>query len=188
MSKEYGFYAKETAQNLGIKESTLRRWSLELEKEGYVFERNDKGENGHRIYFDHDILMLTDFQKMMKKTHNLKDATKLVMTMVRDRKNAERAMTVFDKEDDKISFTKDELQDFVKQLIEDTVAKTTAEIGKKMENAIEQRDKQLLQQLNESMEQRRIEVASAKEERKRPWWSSWFRKDEKEKSWVRGRS
>ncbi|OVE46062.1 DNA-binding protein, partial [Bacillus badius] len=53
--KQLGYFAKETALELGITASTLRRWSIELEKAGYLFERNDKGQ---RIYFERDFQSL----------------------------------------------------------------------------------------------------------------------------------
>ena len=57
---EYGMFAKELALNLDINTNTLRRWAIELEEQGYEFSRNDKNQ---RIYYQRDILALSDFQK-----------------------------------------------------------------------------------------------------------------------------
>ena len=43
-----------------------------------------------------------------------------------------------------------------------------------MENLLEQRDQKLLNQLNESMEKRRLEIAAAQEESPSGFWSRLF--------------
>jgi len=43
-----------------------------------------------------------------------------------------------------------------------------------MENLLEQRDQKLLNQLNESMEKRRLEIAAAQEEPASGFWSRLF--------------
>lgn len=184
MSKEFGVFSKEVALHLEINPNTLRRWSIELERHGYEFTKNEKNQ---RLYYERDLVALSDFKRTLEKTQSLENAGKAVVARVREKKNAEKLLSVIGEEDEKISFTKDELQEFVTKIIEDTVSKTATEIGKKMDDRLEKRDRQLVRQLNESMEQRRLEVAATREE-KRPWWSSWFRKNEKEKSWVRDRS
>ena len=62
---EYGMFAKELSLNLDINTNTLRRWAIELEEQGYEFSRNDKNQ---RIYYERDILALSDFQKIIDKT------------------------------------------------------------------------------------------------------------------------
>ena len=42
MENEFGYFAKDVAAELGITTSSLRRWSIELENQGYVFQRNEK--------------------------------------------------------------------------------------------------------------------------------------------------
>jgi transposase-like protein len=61
----YGFFSKEVAIQLEINPNTLRRWSIELEKYGYEFTRNEKDQ---RIYYDRDLVALTDFKKMLHRT------------------------------------------------------------------------------------------------------------------------
>ena len=41
-ANHFGYFAKDVASELEITTSTLRRWSIELEKAGYSFERNEK--------------------------------------------------------------------------------------------------------------------------------------------------
>ncbi|PFI06562.1 DNA-binding protein, partial [Bacillus cereus] len=49
---EYGYFAQEVAKQLDINTNTLRRWSIELEKMEYIFERNERNQ---RIYYENDI-------------------------------------------------------------------------------------------------------------------------------------
>ena len=53
------YNAKEVASVLAIKESTLRKYALMLEKAGYSFHYNDKRQRG---YFDHDVMA---FRRLM---------------------------------------------------------------------------------------------------------------------------
>lgn len=48
-SKSFGYFSKDVALELKITTSSLRRWSFELEKLGYNFERNEKEQ---RIYYE----------------------------------------------------------------------------------------------------------------------------------------
>lgn len=181
MSKEFGSFAKEMALQLDINVNTLRRWALELEKCGYEFTRNEKDQ---RIFYERDNVVLSDFKRTIEKTQSLENTAKAVAKRVRDKDNVEKMLSVLDEKEDKISFTKDELQDFLKQVIEDTVAKTATEIGKKMDDRLEKRDRQLVQQLNESMEKRRLEIAVSQEQEPVSWWSRLFGKKEKIKGRV----
>ncbi|MEW5207618.1 MerR family transcriptional regulator, partial [Bacillus cereus] len=60
---EYGYFAQEVAKQLDINTNTLRRWSIELEKMEYIFERNERNQ---RIYYENDI----DILKQMKEYLN----------------------------------------------------------------------------------------------------------------------
>ena len=44
-ANEYGYFAKETLTELEITSSTLRRWSIALEDQGYKFTRNEESTN-----------------------------------------------------------------------------------------------------------------------------------------------
>lgn len=90
---EYGMFAKEMALNLDINTNTLRRWAIELEVHGYEFSRNDKNQ---RIYYERDIIVLTNFKKIIEKTQSLEDTAKAVVSRVNDKKNAEKMLSVIE--------------------------------------------------------------------------------------------
>lgn len=74
---EKAFYTHEVAGMLNIGQSTLRKWCIELEANGYKFV---KGENDSRIFLEKDISALKTFKhylKIERKTKN--EASKLVI-------------------------------------------------------------------------------------------------------------
>ena len=60
MENEFGYFSKDVAIELEITTSTLRRWSIELEKEGYSFHRNEKDQ---RIYYERDFKAFRELKK-----------------------------------------------------------------------------------------------------------------------------
>src|SRR3954469_22243964 len=64
---EKAYSPKEMFTTLDIGDSTLRKWCLALEKNGYVFIRNDKN---NRLYVESDLVVLRHFQNLIKQ-HNM---------------------------------------------------------------------------------------------------------------------
>lgn len=147
--REFGSYAKEVAIDLDINGNTLRRWSIELEKAGYEFERNDKG---HRIYYKRDIIALSDFQKMMEKTQSLDNTAKAIVSKVREQNNTEKTLSVIMENDDKIALTKEELEDVIQKAANDAAEKTAAILLEKFNDSIERRDRELMTQIKQHQE------------------------------------
>lgn len=175
MTGEYGAFSKDVALHLDINKNTLRRWSLELEKHGYEFTRNEKDQ---RIYYQRDIVALTDFQKLLDKTQSLENTAKAIATKVRDKENADRMLSVFDESNAKVTFTKEEIEALLQQTAEETAVKTAEHLMKRFDDMIERRDKELVHSLQDSMEQRRLEIAMAEETKKVSFWSRIFGKKE----------
>lgn len=200
MEQKIGYFAKQAAEQVGVNTNTLRRWALELEKNDYEFQRNDKGREGQRIYYQKDINALIKFKNILERTHDVENTAKLVIEGFEEPVNTEKAHSVHDQDERsnavQIVFSQEEFKQYTKLLIEETsvrvaeevsakvaaetsarVATETAEaIYKKMGNLLEQRDHQLLNSLNESMEQKRLEVAAAREESTASFWSRLFGK------------
>jgi Protein of unknown function (DUF3967) len=74
---EKAYSPKEINTTLDIGDSTLRKWCLSLEKNGYAFMRNDHKQ---RIFVENDVVVLRHFQNLVKH-HNmqLENAAKLVV-------------------------------------------------------------------------------------------------------------
>ena len=171
---EYGMFAKELSLNLDINTNTLRRWAIELEEHGYEFSRNDKNQ---RIYYERDILALSDFQKIIEKTQSLKNTAKAVVAKVNDKENAETMLGVIENSKDKIVFSKEELEELINRVADEAVERAAEHLSRKFMDVIEQRDKQIVHNLTETMEQKRLEVAAAIEEEEKPgFFARFFKK------------
>lgn len=171
---EYGMFAKELSLNLDINTNTLRRWAIELEEQGYEFSRNDKNQ---RIYYERDILALSDFQKIIEKTQSLENTAKAVVAKVKDKKNAESMLGVIENSKDKIVFSKEELDELINRVADEAVERAAEHLSRKFMDVIEQRDKQIVHNLTETMEQKRLEVAAAIEEEDKPgFFARFFKK------------
>ena len=73
---EKAYSPKEVFTTLGIGDSTLRKWCLALEKNGYGFIRNDKNS---RLYVEGDLVVLRHFQNLTKQNMPLDNAAMLVV-------------------------------------------------------------------------------------------------------------
>lgn len=60
---EPAYWPKEVAEALQISDSTLRKWCLTLEKNGYKFTR---GTNNSRAFVERDIIMLRRLKELVQ--------------------------------------------------------------------------------------------------------------------------
>lgn len=76
-TSEKAYLPKEISLTLDIGDSTLRKWCIALEKDGYGFIRNDKN---NRVFVESDLVVLRHFQNLVKQ-HNMQldNAAKLVI-------------------------------------------------------------------------------------------------------------
>jgi DNA-binding transcriptional MerR regulator len=185
-ANEFGTLSKEVAIHLDINPNTLRRWSLELEKHGYIFERNNKDQ---RIYYERDIQALSELKIILDKGQSMENATKSVATKHKERKNAEKTLSVIiddEKNDEKIALSKRELKLMIESTVQESVLKAIEQEREvmfkafelKMSDAIEKRDRMLMQSINQTMEEKRLEIAAAAEEEndKKSFFARWFSK------------
>lgn len=161
---EYGFFSKEVALKLDINASTLRQWCLAMEKEGYEFERNDKDQ---RIFYDRDINLLFELKNLIEKTRNREDAIKTIVSRKKSVDNVEKTLSVNENERDNITVSKSDLEELIQKAVEKEREAMFQAFERKMNDVIENRDRQLIHNLNESMEQNRLEIATAQEEEKK---------------------
>ncbi|MCM3308857.1 DNA-binding protein [Priestia megaterium] len=91
-ASEYGYFAKDMAANLEVTTSTLRRWSIRLEKAGYKFERNEKDQ---RIYYERDFKAFRELKKLISNNVVLVDA---IVSMDVEVLNASQTPSVYREE------------------------------------------------------------------------------------------
>ena len=74
---ERAYSTKEIADTLEIGDSTLRKWCASLEKNGYIFTKNDQN---YRLFVEHDIIFLRQFKKLVKEANMpLDSASSLIL-------------------------------------------------------------------------------------------------------------
>ncbi|MFP7474453.1 MerR family transcriptional regulator [Niallia taxi] len=167
-TESYGYFAKDVALNLDINTNTLRRWAIELEKHGYSFERTNQN---HRIYYERDFKTLRELKKLIAKDVPLENALNAVVSMDLDSKKAVQTPTVHDE----IRVSRSELEDVIHKTVKKAVEEEREAMLKafehKINDVVEQRDRVLTTQLQNTLEERRLEIAAAAEEKK--WWKFW---------------
>lgn len=182
---EKAYTPKEVFTTLDIGDSTLRKWCLSLEKNGYGFIRNDKNR---RIYVEGDLVVLRHFQNLVKENMPLDNAAKLVVD--RFGKGAFEVSTVSvpaekgeERHDLDGSNTEDikELKGLVENqndLIKELISRMDQQ-QKYIDERLEQRDRKLMESIRESQEERKalLQLAAAQEgEKKKGFFARLFGK------------
>ncbi|WP_220775417.1 DUF3967 domain-containing protein [Bacillus sp. BML-BC060] len=180
---QFGAFSKEVSLHLDINPNTLRRWASEMEKRGYKFERNDKN---NRIFYDRDILALSDLKRMIDKTQSIEVATNAVVKQHTDRMRAEKVISTLQESSGQITFTKDELEEYTKNIIQQTAKETavaikeqlteeiTGQVVHKLQQVEEQRDRRLMQSIRTTLDEKRLQIESAATKEKESFWSRFF--------------
>ena len=163
MEMQLGYFSKDVAEELGITTSTLRRWSIELEKQGYVFSRN---ENGQRVYYERDYKVLRELKKLLSKSVPFENALKVAITTVSEDENIAKSPSV---NHEIVRLTQEELQSIIKKAVEEEREIVLEAIDTKLNNFIEQRDRQLVTQLKMAMEQKQLESQQVEPKKKGIW-------------------
>jgi len=170
-SEQKAYWNHEVSKILGIGESTLRKWCLALEKNGYTFIRGTKDS---RAFTQHDLNATTYFKDLTKvKRYTIDQAAKLVVEKYGEREGVERTVPVI--QESNRSF--EEFNDNIKLLVE--LSLNQEENNKKLmkhlaasEELIKEQKQvinQLLQEREEKLliETRSIESKTEEEETKK---------------------
>ncbi|MEB9728025.1 MerR family transcriptional regulator [Bacillus cereus] len=101
---EYGYFAQEVAKQLDINTNTLRRWSIELEKMEYIFERNERNQ---RIYYENDIDILKQMKEYLNQNWKLEEAaTRSMESMENTEENAQKTDSVHEENEVQVTLRK----------------------------------------------------------------------------------
>lgn len=160
---------------LQIKESTLRKYCVMLEKSGYEFLKN---EHGHRAFFDNDVIVL---RKMISLKNDadmtLEEAVKAVVAwkngndvVVSDTEEKPYITRYSDLMEEFKTFQEQQLN-FNKELIQE-IRSQSQEIRRQreyIEHRLEERDRLLIESIRTSLEVRK-EIAATQ---KKKWWQFW---------------
>jgi len=141
-------FAKELSLVLEINTNTLRRWSLELEGQGYEFSRNDQNQ---RIYHEHDISVIHDFRKTLEKTQSIENSAKAAVSRVNERKKAEKKRNIIGDSKGKIVFSNEELDSLINRLTDEAFERAAEHFSQKFLDLIEQGDSKMFNEQKENV-------------------------------------
>lgn len=162
--------SNDIATNLNIQESTLRKYCLILEENGYEFLKN---ERGHRAFFDNDLIAFKKFLEFKDKADmSLKEAAKAVtawksgfIVTEHDTDN-QRYISRYDDLVNEFKEFRESQNEFNKELLN--------QLQKQQEyidSRLEERDQKLMLSLKETLETKK-QLALANSQKKK-WWKFW---------------
>lgn len=178
----------EVIEILNIGGSTLRKWCIALEDNGYVFTRVEQKK---RLFYQNDIDMLQHF-KVLVQDHKMQldQASKVVIPKfqkVEDEPLQEGTPNVPAKEEPLPQRTTlvtvdvlEQMKNELKLEFQNQLEQQEQKFEQILEQRLEQRDLKLTMTMKAELEQRQAEIATAKEEqasaKKKSFWSRLFKK------------
>ncbi|MCT9858228.1 MerR family transcriptional regulator [Priestia megaterium] len=191
---ERAYWTKEVAERLNIGESTLRKWCLALEENGYQFT---KGQRGVRAFLERDIEVLAKMKTVLNEVGTTLDEA--IKAARGERENAQSQVvqsfseTTKEQENDRTPVAmspevlsevlenyKEDLLSVVRQEFQETLRKQeerTLERERRMEERARERDENVMKVLRETLDTKKMLAASLeeqKEEKKKSWWQKLF--------------
>lgn len=174
-ASEFGYFAKDVATELEVTTSTLRRWSIDLEKAGYKFERNEKEQ---RIYYNRDFKAFRELKKLSSNNVPLSDAIKAVSSMSIEDLNAQKTPSVYTQE---TRLSKRDIEEILDTKINEAISaafeegrkqgrEEAKEVLQKIEHRQDERDQKLMsviREIQKEKEQVKQLVAATVEEKEK---------------------
>lgn len=160
----------EVMEMLDLKESTFKKYYLELEKEGYTFQKDGR----MRLFTDDDIKVLEAFMELIKYDGiTIPLAAKKVVEM-----SGKKAITSQPESYDVMTLVNNAVSAAL-EIHNKEISQLRNEIQLLREQQVKDRDELVMTTLNEIRESNKqlLEVkqmiASSKEEPKKKWWKFW---------------
>lgn len=164
------YSSSDIATNLNVQESTLRKYCLILEEDGYEFLKN---ERGHRAFFDSDLIALKKFIEFKDDADmSLKQSAKAVTAW----KNG-FTMTEHDTEEKRYVARYDDLVNEFREFRESQntfnqeLLKQLQKQQQYIDTRLEERDQKLMLSLKETLEAKNQLAITTSEKKK--WWQFW---------------
>ncbi|WP_179212609.1 DUF3967 domain-containing protein [Priestia aryabhattai] len=183
---EKAYWSKEISDLLGVAGSTMRKWCLALEEQGYTFLR---GANNSRVFYDKDILLLRRLKVLMQENKMALDiAVKFVLSGVEDDKRTEGVHEENAVHSDvPVDIANNEERVLLNQVIEKldkmeefnrTLVSQIERQNKYIEEQLHKRDEHIMTALRESIETKKLIAASqeAQKEENKSFWQRLFGK------------
>lgn len=186
---EKAYTTKEISLTLDIGTSTLRKWCLALEENGYQFART---EGKKRLFVERDLIALRYFQKLVQgENFPLGNAAKVITSKYNNKASESGTPAVLRKDEgEKRSVERseemflqlmerlDKQEQFNRELLErlDQQQRYIDERLDAQDERLIKHDEVLMQSLRESLETQKMIAAAQEEEKKKGFWSRLFGK------------
>lgn len=171
------YSTKDIANMTDIAESTVRKYSQLLEKQGYVFNRN---VSGNRIFTEQDVRVFLEFKKVPKNEKSVEEIALDIATKYIAKPDTSKE-DVSDNTQLNQVFERDMLVDLVEKVnvltdMNEKQTKFNEELLKRLDQQqkyidqrLEERDQKLIQSLRQSQEERKalLAIAAAHDEEKK---------------------
>lgn len=176
-STETRYYSsKETCNQLDISGSTLRKWCLSLEKQGYEFTR---GEQNRRLFSAEDLESLERFKELIQiKNMSLENASIIIASRFKETRSSTGTPPVRandtnrDEIIQKLNKHIEQQEKFNKELLN-----RLDEQNKYINSKLDKRDQSLTETMNELIEQRKEEMNLLEEQKQKGnWFTKLFKK------------
>ncbi|MGG1073764.1 hypothetical protein ABE178_28670 [Priestia megaterium] len=145
------YWTREVAESLGISDSYLRKWCLELEKNGYKFLKVKDGKNrDNRAFTEHDVIALRKFQSLLAQPNVTKaHAAQIISSDYAplDRDTKELSSYLRDNDRDK---AQKEVHDLI---LKDVIHELRHELGNIENNIITSLGERIEERLSEKIEE-----------------------------------
>jgi DNA-binding transcriptional MerR regulator len=170
------YWANDIADLLDISPSTLRKWSLLLEAEGYHFIRD---EHNRRAYTDYDLIALRKLKEFLNNKMSMENAIKAVSLLHSQKENDTPGTGIVTNDYKRLEERYHSLDQSFKEYVQQQQEfnKALLEQLKRQEEYIEQsikeRDRDLMQTLNGIIETNRIIAAAQEQREKKKWYQFW---------------
>lgn len=168
---------------MGISESTLRKWCLEIEKSDYHFER---GANNTRYFNERDVLLLQRVKQQVQELgRTVSEGVNIVISMFQEEQRAQgvRGEQSGDEQELSLFVGRSEFKQILERLdMQEEFNKALLERLEQqqsyIDNSIKRRDEQLMNAMRQSLEtQKQLAIAETLEKEKaKPWWKKLFGK------------
>lgn len=180
-STEQQYYpSKDICDRFDISGSTLRKWCIALDNNGYDFART---EQNRRLFTDSDLTALEHMKSLIQdKRMSLDNASIIIASRFKDTRSSTGTPSVREENTTQNSpQVEKEMQDHIKrqEQFNQELLKRMDEQNKHLNERLDQRDKLLMDTMNKLMEERKKEVKlleEVKEEQKKGLFSRLFNK------------
>lgn len=174
-TSEIAFYSKDTAEMLGIAPVTLRKWSAELEKQGWAFS---KDAHDRRAYTQQDLVALRYLRDILRdRRESLENAAIAVVERYKNEETTEISLAAIQERppvDEQIKFLAAQQIEFMQRQEElnQKLIQRLDDQERYIEERLKVRDEKLTQTLNEVLETKRL-LAAAKQPPPKKWYQFW---------------